>query len=59
MKLHPKITISTTEGRSELDGLQLAPVNFDLPAPPEKKPVEKIVVLKPKADVAPPSATLF
>lgn len=58
MKLHPKITISTTEGRSELDDLTLAPVSFDLPAPPEKKPVEKIVVLKPKADEA-PSATLF
>lgn len=58
MKLHPYITISTTEGRSELDDLQLTPVSFDLPAPPEKKPVEKIVVLKPKADGT-PSATLF
>lgn len=58
MKLHPKITISTTEGHSELNDLTLTPVSFDLPAPPEKKPVEKIVVLKPKADEA-PSATLF
>lgn len=48
MKLHPKISVSTTEGRSELDGLTLSPVSFDLPTPPEKKPVEKIVVLKPK-----------
>lgn len=58
MKLHPKISISTTEGRSELDDLQLAPVNFDLPAPPEKKPVEKIVVLKPKQK-SNVNATLF
>ena len=58
MKFHPKISISTTEGRSELEDLTLTPVSFDLPAPPEKKPVEKIVVLKPKADEA-PSATLF
>lgn len=58
MKFHPKITISTTEGRSELDDLQLVPVNFDLPAPPEKKPVEKIVVLKQKQK-SNVNATLF